>query len=71
MGLAPVVVDDIFEFLENLAADGVALLVVEQYVARALALADRVYVLNKGEVIAHGHPDEIGDLQQHYLGAAG
>ena len=71
MGLAPVVVDEIFEYLQTLAATGVALLIVEQYVARALALAARVYVLNKGEVVAEGSPSEIGDdAHELYLGAA-
>jgi branched-chain amino acid transport system ATP-binding protein len=71
MGLAPVVVDEIFEFLQTLAATGVALLIVEQYVARALALADRVYVLNKGEIVAEGSPAEIGDdAHKLYLGTA-
>jgi branched-chain amino acid transport system ATP-binding protein len=41
MGLAPVVVDQIFEFLGEIAASGTALLIVEQYVSRALALAGR------------------------------
>jgi branched-chain amino acid transport system ATP-binding protein len=51
MGLAPVVVDKIFEFLGQIAASGTALVIVEQYVSRALALADRVYLLNKGGVV--------------------
>jgi branched-chain amino acid transport system ATP-binding protein len=54
MGLAPVVVDQIFEFLGQIAASGTALLIVEQYVNRALALADTVYVLNKGTVVFSG-----------------
>ena len=45
MGLAPKIVDDIFEHLAQLAARGTALLLVEQYAARALALADYVYIL--------------------------
>ena len=56
MGLAPVVVDKIFEFLGQIAASGTALLIVEQYVNRALALADHVYLLNKGSVVFSGKP---------------
>jgi branched-chain amino acid transport system ATP-binding protein len=71
MGLAPVVVDKIFEFLGEIAAAGTALLIVEQYVNRALALADRVYLLNKGGVVFTGKPQDIaGDVFLHYLGTA-
>ena len=71
MGLAPVVVDQIFEFLGQIAAAGTALLLVEQYVNRALGLAGMVYLLNKGEVVFTGEPQDIpGDLFAHYLGAA-
>jgi branched-chain amino acid transport system ATP-binding protein len=68
-GLAPVVVDKIFEFLGQIAASGTALLMVEQYVNRALAQAHTVYVLNKGGVVFNGKPAEItDDLFMHYLG---
>ena len=71
MGLAPVVVDKIFEFLGDIAASGTALVLVEQYVSRALALADRVYLLNKGSVVFAGPPQDIADdLFTHYLGTA-
>ncbi len=49
MGLAPKVVDEIFDFLARLAEGGTSLLLVEQYVARALAVADYVYLLGRGE----------------------
>ncbi len=71
MGLAPVIVDQVFEFLGQIAASGAALLIVEQYVSRALALADRVYLLNKGAVVFSGPPQDVGDdLFLHYLGTA-
>ena len=71
MGLAPVVVDKIFEFLGGIAASGSALLLVEQYVSRALALAGHVYLLNKGGVVFSGKPRDIADdLFVHYLGTA-
>lgn len=71
MGLAPKVVGAIFEFLERLAAEGAALLVVEQYVHQVLAMADLVYVLNKGQVAFAGQPSEIDAdaLAEQYLGA--
>ncbi len=72
MGLAPKIVDEVFEFLERLAARGCALLLVEQYVTRALAVADYVYLLNKGEVVFAGEPDEIDAdaLAEQYVGSA-
>ena len=71
MGLAPVVVDKIFEFLAEIAASGTALLLVEQYVSRALALASQVYLLNKGGVVFSGPPRDIADdLFAAYLGTA-
>jgi branched-chain amino acid transport system ATP-binding protein len=61
MGLAPKVVDDIFAFIERLARTGVSLLLVEQYVTRALALADHVYVLNRGRMTFSGPPSELDE----------
>jgi branched-chain amino acid transport system ATP-binding protein len=54
---------------------GVAILLVEQYVSLALGIADRAYVLQKGEVIASGTTDEVATdaeaLEAGYLGKAG
>ena len=60
MGLAPRIVDEIFELLGRLAETGMSLLVVEQYVKRALDLADYVYILNRGQVCFVGEPTEVG-----------
>ena len=71
MGLAPKIVDEIFDYLRRLAAEGISLLVVEQYVARALELADYVYILNRGRIRFAGEPVEVGDqtVLESYLGA--
>jgi branched-chain amino acid transport system ATP-binding protein len=71
MGLAPVVVDEIFEFLGRLAAADCALLLVEQYVTRALGLADYVYLMSRGRIDFAGEPDELDAtrLMEQYLGA--
>ena len=53
MGLAPLVVDEIFEFISELSARGTSMLLVEQYVARVLAIASDVYMLNQGS----NHPE--------------
>jgi branched-chain amino acid transport system ATP-binding protein len=69
-GLAPQVIDEIFTFLTSLAAGGASLLVVEQYVSRALALADYVYILRHGKVSFVGEPVELSDdaVFANYLG---
>jgi branched-chain amino acid transport system ATP-binding protein len=70
MGLAPRIVDEIFAFLSRLAAEGTALLLVEQYVTRALAMADFVFLLNRGHVRFAGEPSEVADedVFARYLG---
>jgi branched-chain amino acid transport system ATP-binding protein len=73
MGLAPVAVDEVFEALRRLCERGVALLLVEQYVNRALDMADIVYLLRRGEVAASGPASAIdGDaVISAYLGVDG
>jgi branched-chain amino acid transport system ATP-binding protein len=61
LGLAPMIVDVIFEFLELLAHSGISLLLVEQYVARALQLADTVYVMQQGEIAFCGAASDLDE----------
>ncbi len=70
VGLAPVVIDEIFAAIELLRAEGRSLLVVEQYVQRALAIADYVYILNKGRIVFIGEPAQCrsGTIFERYLG---
>jgi branched-chain amino acid transport system ATP-binding protein len=70
-GLAPQVLDEIFAFLTSLAASGASLLLVEQYVTRALAISDYVYILRHGSVAYVGEPIELSDdiVFATYLGA--
>jgi branched-chain amino acid transport system ATP-binding protein len=71
MGLAPIVVDEIFGFVRKLAQDGTSLLIVEQYVNKALDLADVVYLLARGRVVFCGEPGELrdSDIFARYLGS--
>jgi branched-chain amino acid transport system ATP-binding protein len=64
LGLAPVIVDQIFDFLSRLARDGVSLLIVEQYAERVLAIATTVYLLNQGGVV---HSGPAGDLDEEQV----
>ena len=70
IGLAPLVVDRIFEFLTNIAKQGTALLLVEQYLYRALDLADHVYILNRGRIVYQGTPNQVRDedVFERYMG---
>ena len=72
MGLAPRVVDQIFETLTNLAATGVSLLIVEQYIDRALEMASHVYVLQRGNITYDGPPTQLDQatVLRDYLGIA-
>jgi branched-chain amino acid transport system ATP-binding protein len=70
LGLAPLIVDKIYDALRRLVESGMSVVVVEQYVQKALDLAKTVYILSRGEIIHTGpagqiHPDEI---YEKYLG---
>ena len=71
LGLAPVMVERIFEFIAGLAKSGMTLVLVEQNVHDALQMADRGYVLERGRMVMTGTGAELLDdpqLQQAYLG---
>ena len=55
LGLAPLLVDQVFETLAEIRQDGVTVLLVEQNVARTVELADRTYFVRSGRVTAVGH----------------
>jgi branched-chain amino acid transport system ATP-binding protein len=70
LGLAPIVVDEIFEFLEQRTAEGASLLIVDQFVTRALRMASTAYVLHRGTIAFEGSAEELlrGDVFERYLG---
>ena len=71
LGLAPAIVERIFEMIETLKKSGLTILLVEQNVNQALSIADRAYVMRLGAIVASGTADEIrsgSDLSAHYLG---
>jgi len=71
LGLAPVVVDEIFSAVDALLAEGRSLLIVEQYADRALAVVDHVYILSKGTVVFDGSPNQClaEDVFERYVGS--
>jgi branched-chain amino acid transport system ATP-binding protein len=70
-GLSPRLVRELQMVLRGLKADGVTLLIVEQRISFALALADRIYLMTKGRVAQQLSPDELranAELRHRYLG---
>lgn len=69
MGLAPLVIDEIYESIRDLARRGTSLVIVEQYVDRVLAIADTVHVLSRGTVTFSGPPSSTSrdELMRKYL----
>lgn len=70
VGLAPKVIDEIFEVVGVLRASNRSLLIVEQYADRVLAVADYVYLLDKGSIVFVGEPAQLrdDDLFERYVG---
>ncbi len=74
LGLAPIVLGQVFEALGTLRTLGVTTLLVEQNAMMTLAFADRAYVLERGRVVVAGKASELASdprIQQAYLGLAG
>ena len=70
LGLSPLLVDQVFETLSQIVASGMSLLIVEQYVTRALELADTVYIMNRGQIVFSGAAADLRgeDVFERYLG---
>ncbi len=71
MGLAPILVDEIFEIIRRINADGVTVLLVEQNAFKALSIADRGYVLETGEIKMSGKASDLANdssVKEAYLG---
>ena len=74
LGLAPVLVDQVFDLITRLRESGRTLFVVEQNAQRMLAVADRAYVMRSGEIVADGPAAQLAareDLFETYLGQSG
>jgi len=69
LGLAPVIIDEVYETLATIRDAGTSLLIVEQHVHKALSLADDVVVIAKGRVALAGRTDELGDVAERILPA--
>jgi branched-chain amino acid transport system ATP-binding protein len=72
LGLAPIVIRDIYAALPRIRESGAAIVLVEQDIGRALSVADRVYCLMEGRVTLHARPSEVTRAAIHsaYFGEA-
>ncbi len=71
MGLAPILVDQIFDIIKELHKSGTTILLVEQNAEKALEIADRAYVLESGRVVLTGTGEELAEsdsIKKAYLG---
>lgn len=71
LGLAPVVVEQVFEVIQKLRETGISILLVEQNANDALAISDRSYIMESGQIVLSGSSREIAgnsDVQKIYLG---
>ena len=72
MGLSPILVNEIFSIIEQLHASGITILLVEQNAKKALAVADRAYVLETGKISMSGPASKLAEddrVRKAYLGA--
>ena len=73
MGLAPVLVELIFDTIQKINQEGTTILLVEQNVRQALKIAHYAYVLETGKIVLHGKADEVAKnprVMEAYLGGA-
>ena len=71
MGLSPIFVNEIFSIIQDVSADGVTVLLVEQNAKKALSIADRAYVLETGKIVLDGNAKELmnnDSIKKAYLG---
>lgn len=71
MGLAPMLIEGVFDMIDRLARTGMTILLVEQNAASALDVADRAYVLERGNIVQSGTAEDLSrsaDVRAHYLG---
>ena len=71
MGLSPLLVNEIFDIIEQINKDGTTVLLVEQNAKKALTIANRAYVLETGKIIMEGKAEDLlnnREIQKAYLG---
>lgn len=71
MGLSPILVNEIFDIIQEVSAGGTTVLLVEQNAKKALSIADRAYVLETGKIVLEGDAETLmndDSVKKAYLG---
>lgn len=71
LGLAPIIVEEVFRLITDVSKQGLSILIVEQNLVQALGIADRAYVLETGHIVRSGYARELADdetIKAAYLG---
>ena len=71
LGLAPIIINDVFKTIQTIKENGVTILLVEQNAAMALSIADRAYVLETGRIVLEGDAKSVlrnPQIREAYLG---
>ncbi len=74
LGLAPMIVDQVFDAIRAIHAEGVSILLIEQNAAKALSATSRAYVLEGGRIVGEGRPGDLlaqPHIREAYLGETG
>lgn len=69
LGLAPIIIDEVYSTLQKVRETGTTMLIIEQYVGHALRLADSVVLLQHGEVVYDGPAGDLGDVSERLMAA--
>lgn len=73
LGLAPIIVNDVFRIIENIQGQGITVLLVEQNAKKSLGVCQKAYVIENGSIILHGSGSELlnnAQIANAYLGAS-
>lgn len=71
MGLSPILVNEIFDIIQEVSKSGTTVLLVEQNAKKALSIADRAYVLETGKIVLEGKAEDLlndDSIKKAYLG---
>lgn len=74
LGLAPIIVEEIFEVIKNINKNGISILLVEQNASIALKISDRGYVMETGKIVLKGNSKDLianEEVKNRYLGVKG
>ena len=71
LGLAPIIVEEMFELIDKVSGEGISILIVEQNLVQALGIAQRAYIMETGHIVMEGLSKDLmnnEDVRKAYLG---